>query len=45
MGDKNIKNTNVKKKKKADIITSVSPAVSKPVIIQPELIKKKKKDI
>ena len=43
MGDKSIKNTQVKKKKKSDIKpTSVAPL--KTVVTQPVLITKKKKD-
>ncbi|MPM17468.1 hypothetical protein SDC9_63863 [bioreactor metagenome] len=44
MGDKNIKKE-TKKKKKADSITSVSSASMRPVVMQPELIKKKKKPL
>ncbi len=43
MGDRNIKNKNVKKKKKGEIGSSVSLGTSQPIVPQPELIKKKKK--
>ncbi|MEI6578239.1 MAG: hypothetical protein WCN92_02100 [Eubacteriales bacterium] len=43
MGDRNIKNTNIKKKKKSDLNASVSFSAPQPVVTQPELIKKKKK--
>ncbi len=41
MGDKNIKKE-AKKKKKTDVKTSISSISQKPVMTQPELIKKKK---
>ena len=44
MGDKSIKNTNIKKKKKAVAKASAPSVILKPVMTQPELIKKKKKD-
>ena len=43
MGDKSIKNDQVKKKKKTDYKPS-APSAARPVMTQPELIKKKKKD-
>ena len=43
MGDKSIKNTQVKKKKKTDIIVSVPSSQQRAVMTQPELITKKKK--
>ena len=43
MGEKNIKNTQIKKKKKTDIKPSTA-APLKTVVAQPELITKKKKD-
>jgi hypothetical protein len=42
MADKNIKNTKIKKKKKTADAAS-SPSASRPVIVQPEVVKKKKK--
>jgi len=42
MGDKNIKKE-TKKKKKTDIKVSASPAISRPVMVQPILIKKERK--
>lgn len=42
MGDKNIRKE-VKKKKKADVATSVSSSTARPIMAQPELIKKVKK--
>lgn len=42
MGDRNIKNNNVKKKKKTDIASSAVPSMRE-AVPQPELIKKKKK--
>lgn len=44
MGDKNIKKE-AKKKKKTDTKVPALSASLKPVMTQPELIKKKKKDI
>ena len=44
MGDKSIKNTQVKKKKKVDVNTEMSPSTyTREPIVQPEIIKKKKK--
>jgi hypothetical protein len=43
MGDRNIKNKNVKKKKKSEMTSSVSSVGSQQAVPQPELIKKKKK--
>lgn len=45
MGDKSIKNFQVKKKKKTDIKASASAAPIKTAVTQPELIKRKKKPI
>lgn len=45
MGDKSIKNTNIKKKKKVDAKVSAPSVSIKSVVTQPELIRKKKKDI
>ena len=42
MGDRSIKKE-VKKKKKTEVSVSVSSTVSKPIMTQPELIKKEKK--
>ncbi len=42
MGDRNIKNTNVKKKKKSELNSS-APSKIREALPQPELIKKKKK--
>jgi hypothetical protein len=44
MGDKSIKNTQVKKKKKADA-AKVTAAPLKSVVTQPEVIVKKKKPL
>lgn len=44
MGDKSIKNTQVKKKKKVDATIDMSPSTyTREAITQPEIIKKKKK--
>jgi hypothetical protein len=43
MGDRNIKNKNIKKKKKTEIGSTVSIGAPQQVMPQPELIKKKKK--
>ena len=44
MGDKSIKNTQVKKKKKVDATTEMSSSTyTREPIVQPEIIKKKKK--
>ncbi len=43
MGDRNIKNKNIKKKKKSEMNASPCVGTSQPVMPQPELIKKKKK--
>lgn len=45
MGEKNIKNTQVKKKKKTDMNASTPVSTIKSIVTQPELIKKKKKDL
>ena len=42
MADRNIKNTNVKKKKKSEIASGAAPKLRE-AMPQPELIKKKKK--
>jgi hypothetical protein len=44
MGDKNIKKE-TKKKKKTDTKVSTNSVMLKTVVAQPELIKKKKKDL
>lgn len=43
MGDRNIKNKNIKKKKKSEVGSSVSLGAPQQIVPQPELIKKKKK--
>ncbi len=43
MGEKNIKNKNVKKKKKTEIASFTATAAPSQPVVQPELIKKKKK--
>jgi len=43
MGDKSIRKTEKKKKKKVVAVASTSPISLKTVVIQPELITKKKK--
>ncbi len=43
MGDRNIKNKNIKKKKKSELNASPSMGTPQPIMQQPELIKKKKK--
>jgi len=43
MGDKSIKNTQIKKKKKSDVKPTAVSSL-KTVVAQPELITKKKKD-
>jgi len=43
MGDRSIKNKNVKKKKKSELGATVSIGAPQPIVPQPELIKKKKK--
>lgn len=44
MGDKSIKNTQVKKKKKSALSDTSSPSTyTREVMVQPEVIKKKKK--
>ena len=45
MGEKNIKNKQVKKKKKAAISADSHVSPIKTVVAQPELIKKKKKPL
>lgn len=43
MGEKNIKNNEKKKKKKTDTTVGTSTVSIRPIMTQPELIKKKKK--
>ena len=43
MGDRNIKNTETKKKKKTDVKVSAPSTMLREVVTQPELITKKKK--
>jgi hypothetical protein len=45
MADRNIKNKNIKKKKKTEVTPSLSMAAPQPVVVQPALIKKKKKPL
>jgi len=44
MADKNIKKEEKKKKKKAEDISSAASTYQRPVVTQPELIKKTKKE-
>ena len=44
MGDKNIKHAEKKKKKIVEAKVSVPSTYIRPVVTQPEIIKKKKKD-
>jgi hypothetical protein len=44
MGDRSINNKEPKKKKKSDAINSAPSFFQRPVMSQPELIKKKKKE-
>jgi hypothetical protein len=44
MGDRSINNKEPKKKKKSDAMASAPSFFQRPVIPQPELIKKKKKE-
>ena len=45
MGERSLKHNEVKKKKKADIKSPAPSTYQRPVMAQPELIKKKKKPI
>jgi len=45
MGDKSIKNSEKKKKKKTEVTTISAPSTyERPIVTQPEVIKKKKKE-
>jgi hypothetical protein len=44
MGDRSINNKEPKKKKKSDATASAPSFSQRPIMVQPELIKKKKKE-
>ena len=45
MGEKSIKHNGIKKKKKSDVSTTAPSTYQRPIMTQPELIKKKKKPL
>jgi hypothetical protein len=45
MGEKSMKHKEIRKMKKSDVSVSVSSTYQKPITVQPELIRKKKKPL